>query len=135
MRGMVVKLTHNRCTRRSTWRPFSGPREATYRSAVDELVPWCHQTFLQLDLTKTAGLVIDFRLSKPSPDPLITTVTRGQNRVPVQVPGNGDLQQTEWGLRTWPMLEEGVSHTHSLLSSPWARYRCALLMHLCMVAL
>lgn len=35
--------------------------EVTYRSAVDELVRWCDQNILELNVTKTAEPVIDFR--------------------------------------------------------------------------
>ena len=45
--------------------------EAMYTSVVDELVQWCDPNVLELNVTKTAELVIDFRRSKPSPHPLI----------------------------------------------------------------
>ena len=45
--------------------------EAVYTSVVDELVQWCDPNVLELNMTKTAELVIDFRRSKPSADPLI----------------------------------------------------------------
>eukprot|EP00745_Piridium_sociabile_P003480 TRINITY_DN12039_c0_g1_i1.p1 TRINITY_DN12039_c0_g1~~TRINITY_DN12039_c0_g1_i1.p1 ORF type:complete len:561 (-),score=151.19 TRINITY_DN12039_c0_g1_i1:152-1588(-) len=45
--------------------------ESSYRKAVDDLVAWCDDNFLLLNVTKTKELVIDFRKTAASVDPLL----------------------------------------------------------------
>ena len=40
--------------------------DTSYRSAVDELVEWCDQNFLELNVAKTGEIVMDFMRNKSS---------------------------------------------------------------------
>ena len=60
-------------------------------------VQWCDENFLELHVTKTAELVINFCHSKPSPDPLIIKGGPGQQHVQYKYLGtlfNNRLEQT-----------------------------------------
>jgi hypothetical protein len=45
--------------------------EAKYRQAVGELVDWCDRNFLELNVTKTEEMIVDFRRKPGNIDPLI----------------------------------------------------------------
>ena len=45
--------------------------ESVYRHAVEELVEWCDSNYLELNVTKTKELVVDFRRTRPCVDPII----------------------------------------------------------------
>ena len=45
--------------------------EIPYRNQVDKLVSWCSENNLELNVSKTKEMVIDFRRSKPEPEPLV----------------------------------------------------------------
>jgi hypothetical protein len=45
--------------------------EAKYRQAVGELVDWCDRNFLELNVTKTEEMVIDFRRKSDDVHPLV----------------------------------------------------------------
>ena len=44
--------------------------DSSYRKAVDSLVSWCDHNYLHLNVSKTKELVVDFRTTAPSVDPL-----------------------------------------------------------------
>ena len=56
--------------------------DASYREAVEELIEWCDRNYLELNVTKTKELVINFRRAKVYMDPIII---RGQ---PVEIVTN-----------------------------------------------
>ena len=45
--------------------------ELAYRNAVEELVKWCDNNFLELNVTKTKELIMDFRRNKNTVDPIV----------------------------------------------------------------
>ncbi|KAL8582814.1 hypothetical protein ACOMHN_066830 [Nucella lapillus] len=45
--------------------------KAVYRHAVDELVDWCSTNHLELNVSKTKEIIMDFRRNKPSSEPLV----------------------------------------------------------------
>ena len=45
--------------------------EAKYREAVSELVNWCDKNYLQLNVTKTEEMIIDFRKTQSTDHPLV----------------------------------------------------------------
>ena len=45
--------------------------ENTYRTAVKDLVSWCNDNFLCLNVSKTKEMVIDFRRNAPALNPLV----------------------------------------------------------------
>ncbi|XP_070212553.1 uncharacterized protein [Littorina saxatilis] len=45
--------------------------ESAYRLAAEELVQWCDDNFLELNVTKTKELIMDFRRTKSAVDPII----------------------------------------------------------------
>ena len=53
--------------------------DSSYREAVEELIEWCDRNYLDLNVTKTKELVINFRRAKVNMDPI---VIRGQ---PVEI--------------------------------------------------
>ena len=62
--------------------------DASYREAVEELIEWCDRNYLELNVTKTKELVINFRRAKVYMDPIII---RGQ---PVEIVTNYKYQGT-----------------------------------------
>ena len=49
----------------------SNADEASYREAVTELVEWCDENYLELNVTKTEEMVVDFRRNPGTIEPLI----------------------------------------------------------------
>uniref|UniRef100_A0A1A8PFW7 Reverse transcriptase domain-containing protein n=1 Tax=Nothobranchius pienaari TaxID=704102 RepID=A0A1A8PFW7_9TELE len=45
-------------------------QEVEYRSVVDSFVEWCERNHLQLNITKTKELIMDFRKQAPPPTPV-----------------------------------------------------------------
>ena len=45
-------------------------QEAEYRSVVDRFVEWCGLNHLQLNVSKTKELVVDFRRQRTRPNPI-----------------------------------------------------------------
>ena len=43
----------------------------SYRSEIDNFVTWCDENFLELNVSKTKELIIDFRRIKPVIDPVV----------------------------------------------------------------
>ena len=56
--------------------------DSSYRQAVEDLIEWCDKTYLELNVTKTKEVVINFRKAKVNMDPI---VIRGQ---PVEIVTN-----------------------------------------------
>ena len=56
--------------------------DSSYRQAVEDLIEWCDKTYLELNVTKTKEVVINFRKAKVNMDPI---VIRGQ---PVEIVSN-----------------------------------------------
>ena len=56
--------------------------DSSYREAVEELTEWCDRNYLELNVTKTKEVVINFRKAKVNMDPI---VIRGQ---PVEIVTN-----------------------------------------------
>ena len=48
--------------------------ETIYREAVRELVDWCDEHFLELNVTKTEEMIVDFRRKKERVQPLTIKV-------------------------------------------------------------
>ena len=47
-----------------------GTSESDYRHQVDDLVMWCSENNLELNVSKTKEVIVDFRKNKPSHEPL-----------------------------------------------------------------
>ena len=45
--------------------------DSSYRQAVEELIEWCDRNYLELNVTKTKELVINFRRAKVNRDPIV----------------------------------------------------------------
>ena len=45
--------------------------DLSYREAVEELTEWCDRNYLDLKVTKTKELVINFRRAKVNTDPIV----------------------------------------------------------------
>ena len=45
--------------------------DSSYRAAVDHLVGWCDQNYLQLNVGKTKELIVDYRRDPPAHQPLV----------------------------------------------------------------
>ena len=56
--------------------------DSSYRQAVEDLIEWCDRNYLELNVTKTKEVVINFRKAKVNMDPI---VIRGQ---PVEIVTN-----------------------------------------------
>ena len=54
---------------------INNSNETSYRKQVDSLVSWSSQNNLELNVSKTKEMVIDFRKNKPVPEPLVINGT------------------------------------------------------------
>lgn len=88
--------------------------EADYRAAVADMVQWCQENFLLLNVSKTKELIVDFRRSPPPLEPLL--INGEQVEVVQQYKYLGTIldSKLDWTENTTLLVKKGNQRLHFL---------------------
>ena len=78
--------------------------DSAYSEAVEELTEWCDRNYLELNMTKTKELIINFRKGQYGPDRHQGPASGNSHKL--QVPGHHHRQQVRLVAKHWGMLQE-----------------------------
>ena len=85
-----------------------------YLSSVDSFVDWCDQNYLQLNVTKTKEMVIDFRKTKTIPDPVILRGENVERVTSYKYLGTTVDQSLSWNENTQIIIKKANSRLYCL---------------------